>query len=228
MITPVMLNGENYNQWANEMLNTLQPRRKVGFINGTLSKPASDSPDYDNWIAVNSMIIGWIRASIDPKVKSSVSLISEANQLWSELKQHFSVGNKVRIHQIKAQLASCRQDGQSVFEYYGRSCTLWEEYTVYKPLLMCTCGAASEISKERDEEKVHQFVLGLDDSRYGGLCITLIGLDPMPSIGEVYSKVIREEQRLNASRVCENQQDAVGFVTRKFETSPWSESTYNR
>lgn len=66
MITPVMLNGENYNQWANEKLNALQAQRKTGFINGTINKPSSDSLDYDNWIAVNSMIVGWIRASIDP------------------------------------------------------------------------------------------------------------------------------------------------------------------
>lgn len=100
----VMLN----NQWANEMLNALQVKRKTSFINSTSQKPSIDSPDYDNWIAVNTMIIGRIRASIEPKVKSPVTFISKARQLWSELKQHFSVGNKVRIHQIKAQLASCR------------------------------------------------------------------------------------------------------------------------
>lgn len=35
-ITSVMLSGDNYNQWANEMLNALQAKRKTGFINGTL------------------------------------------------------------------------------------------------------------------------------------------------------------------------------------------------
>lgn len=58
MITSVVLTGENYNQWANEMLNALQAKRKVGFINGSLKKPAQDDPNYENWIAVNSMIIG--------------------------------------------------------------------------------------------------------------------------------------------------------------------------
>ncbi|XP_056852888.1 uncharacterized protein LOC130502099 [Raphanus sativus] len=217
VITSVMLTGENYNQWANEMLNALQAKRKTGFINGTLKKPSVEDPDYENWIAVNSMIIGWIRSSIDSKVKSSVSFISEASHLWSELKQRFSVGNKVRIHQLKAHLASCRQEGQSVLEYYGRLCSLWEEYAIYRPLPMCTCGVAAEISKEREDDKVHQFLMGLDDSRYGGLCTTLIGLDPLPSIGEVYSKVIREEQRLSASRVREQQQEAVGFVARQGE-----------
>lgn len=214
VITPVVLNGENYNLWANEMLNALQAKRKVGFVNGAVKKPSSDSPDYESWVAVNSMVIGWIRTSIDAKVKSSVSFVSEASQLWSSLKQRFSVGNKVRIHQIKAQLAGCRQEGQSVLEYYGRLCTLWEELAVYRPLPMCTCGVAEEIREERDDDKVHQFLMVLDDSRFGALCTTLIGLDPLPSIGEVYSKVIREEQRMNGARAQEQQQDAVGFAVR--------------
>jgi len=75
---------------------------------------------------------------------------------------------------------------------------------------MCTCGAANEIRQEREDEKVHQFIMGLDDSRFGGLCTSLIGMDPLPTIGEVYSKVIREEQRLNSSRGHEQQQDAIG------------------
>ena len=148
MITPFMLNGENYNQWANEMLNALQAKRKIGFINGTLKKPNSDDGDYDNWIAVNSMIIGWIRASIDPKVKLSVTFVNEASVMWSELKQIFSVGNKVCIHQLKARQAACRQEGQGVLEYYGKLCSLWEELDAYQPLMMCTCGAAKEIRKE--------------------------------------------------------------------------------
>lgn len=96
-ITQVMLNGDNYNLWANEMVNALQAKRKIGFINGTVEKPSSDGPDYESWVAVNSMVIGWIRSSIDPKMKSSVTFVSKASQLWSSLKQRFSVGNKVRI-----------------------------------------------------------------------------------------------------------------------------------
>ena len=64
MITPVMLNRKNYNLWANEMLNALRAKRKVGFVNGTVKKPSSDSSDYENWVATNSMVIGWIRSSI--------------------------------------------------------------------------------------------------------------------------------------------------------------------
>lgn len=65
------------------------------------------------------------------------------------------MGNKVWIHQIKSQLAACRQDGQSVLDYYGHLCILWEELQIYRPIPVCTCGASLEIVKDIDEGKVH-------------------------------------------------------------------------
>lgn len=43
---------------------------------------------------------------------------------------------------------------------------------------------------------------------------TIVCIDPLPSLGEVYSRVIREEQRLASARVREHQQDAIGFGAR--------------
>lgn len=111
VISTVTLNGDNYNEWATKMLNSLQAKRKTGFINGSIPKSPVTDPNYENWKTVNSMIVGWIRTSIEPKVKSTVTFISDAHLLWTDLKQRFSVGNKVRIHQVIALLALCRQDG---------------------------------------------------------------------------------------------------------------------
>ncbi|XP_010412651.1 PREDICTED: uncharacterized protein LOC104698984 [Camelina sativa] len=119
MISSVLLTGDNYNKWATEMLNALQAKQKTGFINGAIVQPARDDPDYENWLTVNSMIVGWLRTSIEPKVRSTVTFITNSHHLWSDLKQRFSVGNKVRVHQIQGQLASCRQEGQSVIDVSG-------------------------------------------------------------------------------------------------------------
>lgn len=214
-----------------EVVNALQAKRKLGFIKGTLKKPEETSPDLENWLTVNSMIVGWIRASIEPKVRSTVTYIMEAYQLWEDLKQRFSVGNTVRVHQIKAHLASCRQEGLSVLDYFGKLSKLWEELQVYQPIHACMCGAAAAIAKEREHEKIHQFVMGLDDSRFVNISTSVIGLDLLPSLGEIYNKMVREEQRLASARSHE-QQEAVGLVARQSSTPPRrdasSDSTSNR
>ena len=86
---------------------------------------------------------------------------------------------------------------------------------MYKPLPACSCSASAEYEKERDEEKVHQFVMGLDESRFGGVCQGIISSDSLVDLGEAYSKVIREEQRLASFKEREAQQSAVGFVAKK-------------
>lgn len=49
LISPVQLKGENYKEWARSMRNSLRAKKKLGFINGTLMKPAEDSPDLEDW-----------------------------------------------------------------------------------------------------------------------------------------------------------------------------------
>lgn len=78
----------------------------------------------------------------------------------------------------------------------------------------CSCGAEQKFEEEREEERVHQFLMGLDDSRFGGVCSGIIASDSALDIGEVYAKIIREEQRLLLKRDQEQQQSAIGFTTR--------------
>lgn len=165
------------------------------------------------------MVIGWLRTLIIPRVRSTVSFISDAVELWESLKKRFSLGNKVQTHQIVCQLAACRQDGQSVIEYYRRLVVLWDELYSYRPLPMCTCGASDTFAKEREGEKVHQFVMGLDESRFDNVICVIVDVDPMPDLAQAYAKVIREEQRLDASKKKEQQQGAIGFVARREESS---------
>ncbi|XP_013628088.1 PREDICTED: uncharacterized protein LOC106334330 [Brassica oleracea var. oleracea] len=214
MITSVTLTGENYGEWSSEMTNALRAKRKLGFVNGTIPKPLANDSNLELWLSVNSMIVGWIRTSIEPRVRSTVTFVQDSHTLWENLRKRFSVGNKVRVHHLKEQLASCRQDGQSVIEFFGRLSKLWEELDMYSPLPSCTCGAAPEIEKAREAEKMHQFAMGLDESRFGGIYQSIVSSDSEMDIGEIYAKVVREEQRLNSAKDRESQQNAIGFATK--------------
>lgn len=110
---------------------------------------------------------------------------------------------------------ACKQDGHSVMEYYGRLAKMWEELDMYKPVPACSCSAATEYEKEREEEKVHQFVMGLNESRFGVVCQGIIASDSMIDLCDAYAKIVSEEQRLNSSKEREAQQNAVRFTAKK-------------
>ncbi|CAA7015697.1 unnamed protein product [Microthlaspi erraticum] len=171
--------------------------------------------DQESWIAVNSMVVGWLRTSITPRVRSTVSFITDAHNLWENLKERFCVGNKVRVHHLRTQIASCRQDGQPVIDYYGKLQSMWDELYLYKPLPACTCSAVHQYAKDREEEKVNKFVMGLDESRFGNVIQAIVDADPSPDLAQAYARVIREEQRLLNAKARETQTDAVGFATRR-------------
>ena len=168
LITSVLLTHENYTEWSTELQNSLQAKRKTGFIGGIIVKPETE-PDLSRWLAANSMIVGWIRTSIDPKVRSTVTHVPEAYKLWETLRFRFSVKNGIRLHQLQDEITNCKQDGKSVLDYYGRLTKLWEELQNIKTSRPCTCDAAADIENEREDARVHKFLFGLDDSRFSSI-----------------------------------------------------------
>lgn len=50
---------------------TLNSRKKFGFIDGSISKPADGSPTLADWTANNHFLVGWIKQIIEPKLRSS-------------------------------------------------------------------------------------------------------------------------------------------------------------
>lgn len=89
---------------------------------------------------------------------------------------------------------------------------------MYKPLPACSCSASVEYEKERGEEKVHQFVMGLDESRFGGVCQGIISSDSLVDLGEAYAKVIREEQRLTSQRKENYNKVQLSLLLRKIQS----------
>lgn len=104
-------------------------------------------------------------------------------------------------------------------EYFGRLSIMWEELETYKLMIQCVCGANHEYEREREEAKIHQFMMGLDESRFSNVCTSIIDTDPLPDMSEVYCKVIREEHRLSLAKDRELQQNAVRFVAKREQVS---------
>ncbi|CAL9217201.1 unnamed protein product, partial [Arabidopsis halleri] len=86
-----------------------------------------------------------------------------------------------------------------------RSCS-WEEL-------------ASQLEQDRDEEQTHQFLMGLDDVRFGGIRFTLTNMEPLLKLSQVYQRVSNERKQ-SITRNKEERSDAMGFrfkrVTEKY------------
>lgn len=94
---------------------------------------------------------------------------------------------------------------------------IWDELSTYITKRAYTCGKcvcnlAATLSKEREDERVHQFLMGLDDDLYGTLRSNVIAQDPLPPLNKVYALVVQEERHKTMTKGCEARTEAVAFV----------------
>ncbi|KAA8547245.1 hypothetical protein F0562_003891 [Nyssa sinensis] len=93
------LTETNYNTWHQSMLIALSVKNKVGFIDGTVSKP-SDPAAALQWTRCNNMV---------------------------ELKERFSQVNGPRMFQLEQDIHNLVQSTTSVTTYFTKLKTLWDE-----------------------------------------------------------------------------------------------------
>ncbi|KAJ4755428.1 Retroelement pol polyprotein-like [Rhynchospora pubera] len=201
------------------MRNALRAKNKLGFIDGTLSEPESTNPEACMWESCNSMLVSWLFNSIDPALQPSIAYMETVKELWDDLRERFSVKNAPRIHQLKADIAAAKQQGQSVVAYYTRLKGMWDELSNYSRVPVCkckgcTCDAAAELVKEREEEKTRQFLMGLDDSVFGTVRSNILSMEPLPSLNKVYAVVIQEERHRSMARSQDEKNQVVSFAVQ--------------
>ena len=221
-ITPARLRGNNYDDWAKSIRTALRARRKFGFLDGTYTTPTPPCTN-DDWWTIQSMLVSWLMNTIDPEVKSTLSHYDDAYLLWKHLKERFSDVNGPRVQQLKSNISRCEQSADmSVSTYYGKLNILWDELSHHEPILSCECGfckcnLGTKHEKRHEDERLHQFLMGLYSPYYAQIRSTLLSQEPLPSLNRAYQQVIQEERVRGIVQKQEEKQtkpEISGFVVR--------------
>ncbi|KAF5469590.1 hypothetical protein F2P56_013652 [Juglans regia] len=194
-LVPDLLTTENYTTWSRAMCRALRAKNKLGFINGTLSKPKSNSdPLYDAWERCNNLVVSWLHNSINPSLKSSIALVDNAAQIWNELKDRFTQQNGHRIFQLKKALSGLQQDTDSVSIYFGKLKTLGDELGIYEPMPDCTRGKLAVLLVRYQRDCIIQFLMGLNDS-FQVTRDQIMLMDPLPPLNKIFSMIQQQEMQ---------------------------------
>lgn len=164
------------------------------------------------------MLIGWMIGSVDPSLRSSLTYFESAKELWDDIRQRFSVSNGPRVHQLKSELARSVQNGVSIAVFYAVLKKYWDELDNYYPVrgcaqcANCTCNRLERIlKKERDEEKIHQLLMGLNDA-FATVRSSILAADLLPAMTKVYSTLVQKECQANNSKNREAKGDGAAFA----------------
>ncbi|ESQ37319.1 hypothetical protein EUTSA_v10003063mg [Eutrema salsugineum] len=190
-----MLTENNYERWSKLMRNSLKAKNKLGFIDGVITEPEGVK-ELKKWGIVNSMLVAWILNTIEPELRGSVSCAETAHQLWTDIRERFSVDNEPRIYELQAAFNSYKQEKQTVQDYYAKMKLMWDAIDEFEPLMECCCGGKSckvikALIEQRDKQRRRQFLMGLDAGRFGNVRSNILCMSPPPNLNAVFSMIIR-------------------------------------
>lgn len=66
------LTEDNFSSWRRAMLMALDGKNKVGFVDGSIPKPAEDQLKYHMWIRNNNTVSSWLLNSTTKEIDVSV------------------------------------------------------------------------------------------------------------------------------------------------------------
>ena len=199
LITHVIFKGDNYIAWSRAIMLSLKSRRKFGFVDGTIVMPLDEKKILD-WETVYSMIVSWLLRSIDSKISAAIPYFEEAKKLWDFLEKRYCVASGPRLQQLRASITNCRQSkSMSVHEYYTQLMSYYDDLARLKPphgceCGKCTCSVAAKYQSDKDEEVLHQFLIGIDDDCYSVVRTNLLSQQPPVTMDRAYQAFLQEER----------------------------------
>lgn len=117
--------------------------------------------------------------------------------------------NGQRVQRLKTELTTCRQNGSAIEASYQNLAKLWTSLDDYQQ-----AKTLEEISKEREEDKLHQFLMGIDESLYGGVKSAMLSRTPLPSLDDAYNVLTQDKESISLARMHEERASGVSFAVQ--------------
>ena len=68
------------------------------------------------------------------------------------------------------------------------------------------------MEKKQEEERVHQFLMGLDEDGYGTVRSNILSTEPLPNLNRVYVMILQQERVWTMTRTKEERGSPMSFA----------------
>ncbi|XP_074352226.1 uncharacterized protein LOC141691382 [Apium graveolens] len=156
-LTTIVLTEQNYSQWSRSMEIALSSKMKIGFVDGSISRPASNSRLLSHWNRCNHMVISWLLNSVSSDIRNSIVYINTAFSIWTELAIRYAQSNLPKLFNLRKEITQLSQGTMSITTHYTRYKTLIDELEslTSRPkcdCLKCTCEINNKLNDENQRD----------------------------------------------------------------------------
>ncbi len=129
-----------------------------------MPKPEGNTLEVLAWNKCDGLVLSWLINSINPELHDSIAYHDSAVELWRDLEERFGHTNEPRVHELRRNIALTNQGSLTVASYYTKLKGYWDELGMHLVILKCTCKTSKEWAAEKEKERTHQFLIGLDQN----------------------------------------------------------------
>ncbi|GAV74716.1 UBN2_3 domain-containing protein [Cephalotus follicularis] len=140
----------------------------------------------------NAIMLSWPMNTVSKELFNGIVYSTDAQSVWKDLKERFDKVNGSWIFSLRREIGYLSQSNNTVSVYYTKPKHLWDEYASLVTLPSCACQTSKAYLEHDQQQKLLQFLMGLNDS-YGGIRSQILMLSPQPSVGQAFSLISREE-----------------------------------
>ncbi|KAL0443916.1 UNVERIFIED_CONTAM: Retrovirus-related Pol polyprotein from transposon TNT 1-94 [Sesamum latifolium] len=168
------LNGDNYLVWRRAMRFALRSRMKLSFIDGQSVRPLEGSPDLNEWIRKDYLVITWILNNVSKSIVDAFIYVTSTRCLWLELEARYGKN------------------------YYLKIRKLWDELACLDPLPACTCAAHKGMVAREASDQLMQFLMGLS-SPFANVRSQILVMYPRSDVSKAFVMLLNVENELHKS-----------------------------
>ncbi|XP_010495573.1 PREDICTED: uncharacterized protein LOC104772684 [Camelina sativa] len=129
-VVALKLTESNYLQWKTQFESFLSPQMLLGYVNGSLPRPASTrsvtgaagvteepNPEFEKWIRNDQLVMAWILGSLSETAIRVVYGLQSAQEVWSALAKRFNRVSTTRKFELQNKLRACLKSGKTMEDY---------------------------------------------------------------------------------------------------------------
>nr|XP_009802220.1 PREDICTED: uncharacterized protein LOC104247808 [Nicotiana sylvestris] len=137
---PIKLTGpKNYALWSRAMKLALRGKGKLEFVDESCVKSTYRGELAEQWEKCNAIVLSCIGSTVVGELMPSIVFASNAKKVWSDFKEKFDRCSLTRIYRLWTEIASLKQDTDTVTSYYTKMYDLWSELDVLVSTSACDC-----------------------------------------------------------------------------------------
>ncbi|KAG6492699.1 hypothetical protein ZIOFF_047664 [Zingiber officinale] len=189
------LSETNYASWAVAVELYVEGHDKLDILHGTKVKPDEKDPSFRTWRRDNIQLMTWMLNSINSGIKQVILHNKTAYDMWKTLeKMYRRRHDMLRTYQISSQIFKLEQGSMLVTNYFSTLKGLWDEFDYYRMENWSSTDDHQRYLKLLEKDRIIKFLDGLT-AEFESLKGQILGLDPTPSLEQVYYKILSEEGR---------------------------------